>query len=419
LFGIGTTAAAVFDDSVLHEVRIAVNTRDWESLKEHFLDNTYYPADFRWRDQVVRNVGIRSRGNVTRSGTKPGLRVDFDRYTTDQTFLGLKSLVLRNNTQDPSGMNERLSMLIFRRMGVTASREVHTTLYINNEYAGLYTIVEPVDKGMLKRNLGEDTGYLYEYNWTDPFYFEDRGSDPDTYVPLMFQPQTHEDNPRPEFIPRLVESINQTSDATFRTVMSDFVDLTKFVRYLAVELFIGDGDGFIGNFGMANFYLYRYDHRTLFTFIPWDKSEAFKDGYGRSIFRGVTDVPDERQNRLLKRALADPDLYTLFLDTLVDTAQSIGPTVAGEPGWLETEVAREYEQIRDAAHADPVTPFSGDEFEAAVEACASTHSRATRCSTTAGASRVARRPSLPRRPSIGSSAAEIRRRPSIGMNSQS
>jgi len=367
LFGIGTTAASLFDDSFLHEVRLAINSRDWESLKENFLDNTYYPADFRWRDQVVRGVGIRSRGNITRSGTKPGLRVDFDRYTTDQTFLGLKSIVLRNNTQDPSGMNERLSMLMFRRMGVPALREVHTTLYINNEYAGLYTIVESPDKGFLKRALGEDTGYLYEYNWLDPYYFEDRGSDPDTYVPGMFQPQTHEDNPRPEFIPRLVARINQTSDAAFRTVMNEYIDLPKFMRYMAVEMFIGDGDGFIGDHGMANFYLYRYNNRSLFTFIPWDKSEAFKEGVGRSVFRGITDVPEEQQNRLLKRALAYPDLYNLYLDTLLETAQSIGPTVAGEPGWLETEVAREYEQIRDAALADPVAPFTIDEFEGAVD----------------------------------------------------
>jgi spore coat protein CotH len=367
LFGIGTTAAALFDDSVLHEVRLDLNARDWESLKENFLDNTYYPADFRWRDQVVRGVGIRSRGNITRSGTKPGLRVDFDRYTTDQTFLGLKSIVLRNNTQDPSGMNERLSMLIFRRMGVPASREVHTTLYVNSEYAGLYTIVESLDKAFLKRTLGEDTGYLYEYNWVDPYYFEDRGSDPDTYVPGMFQPQTHEDNPRPEFIPRLVTTVNRTGEAAFRTVMNEWVDLTKFIRYIAVEMFIGDGDGFIGNMGMSNFYLYRYNNRTLFTFLPWDKSEAFKEGAGRSVFRGITDVPEEQQNRLLKRALAYPDLYALYLNTLLETAQSLGPTVAGEPGWLETEVAREYEQIRDAAHADPVAPFTGDDFEAATD----------------------------------------------------
>ena len=107
-----------FDGSVLHDIFLTINSRDWASLKEHFLDNTYYPADFKWSGQTVRNIGIRSRGTGSRSGVKPGLRVDFDRYTTDQKFLGLKSFILRNNTQDPSGMRERLSMELFKRMGL-------------------------------------------------------------------------------------------------------------------------------------------------------------------------------------------------------------------------------------------------------------------------------------------------------------
>src|SRR5258708_39136641 len=133
-------AAPLFDDSVLHDIYLAINSRDWAALKQHYLDNTYYPCDFRWNDQVVRNIGVRSRGAGSRSGVKPGLRVDFNRYTTGQEFLGLKSFVLRNNTQDPSGMRERLSMLFFRRMGVKAVREAHARLFINNAYAGLYTI---------------------------------------------------------------------------------------------------------------------------------------------------------------------------------------------------------------------------------------------------------------------------------------
>src|SRR5499427_10579700 len=116
-----------FDDTVVHEIKLACNTRDWESLKQHYLDDTYYICDFRWNDQVVRNIGIRSRGTGSRSGVKPGLRVDFDRYSTEQKFLGrLKSFVLRNNTQDASGMHERISMLFFRRLGAPAPREAHT-----------------------------------------------------------------------------------------------------------------------------------------------------------------------------------------------------------------------------------------------------------------------------------------------------
>src|SRR5262249_28003968 len=108
---------AFFDDNVLHTINLTVNSRDWDNLKVHYLENTYYPADLKWNDQVVRNVGIRSRGNSSRSGIKPALRVDFDRYTTDQKFLGLKSVVLRSNTQDASSMHERITMLLFRKLG--------------------------------------------------------------------------------------------------------------------------------------------------------------------------------------------------------------------------------------------------------------------------------------------------------------
>src|SRR5207249_3185733 len=114
-------------------------------------ENTYYPADFRWRDQVVRNIGIRSRGFGTRSPTKPGIRVDFNRFVGRQTFLDLKSLDLKNNVTDPSNMRERISMLLFRRMGFAASRETTAKLFVNDEYAGVYTLVESVNEEFLQR----------------------------------------------------------------------------------------------------------------------------------------------------------------------------------------------------------------------------------------------------------------------------
>src|SRR5689334_22720286 len=89
--------AAFFDDSVVQRIDFQMNQRDWDSLTVNYLDNTYYPADFKWKDQTIRSVGIRSRGTGSRSGTKPGLRVDFNRYATSQIFLGrLKAFILRN-----------------------------------------------------------------------------------------------------------------------------------------------------------------------------------------------------------------------------------------------------------------------------------------------------------------------------------
>ena len=115
-----------------------------------------YPADLVWNGQTVRNVGIRSRGRGSRNAHKPGLKVDFDEYSADQKFLGLKSLVLDNLTQDPSGIHETVAMEFLARLGIPAPREAHVKLYVRGEYIGLYALVEAVDKDMLARVYGVD-----------------------------------------------------------------------------------------------------------------------------------------------------------------------------------------------------------------------------------------------------------------------
>jgi spore coat protein CotH len=379
LFGIGTApqnnnagddAGAFLDDTVLQEIRFTINTKDWQTLKDNYLSNAYYPCDFKWRDQTVRNVGIRSRGTGSRSGIKPGLRVDFDRYTANQKFMGLKSFVLRNNTQDNTNLHERLSMLLFRKMGEKAPRETHAKMFVNDEYVGLFTIVESVDKDFLKKNLGEDSGYLYKYDYPidgAPYYFEDKGSNPDSYVPLPFKPETNETSPRPEFIVQWVQTVNQSSTASFQSAVGEYIDLAKFITHVAVEVFIGDYDGFIGNWGINNFYVYRFNNQKKFQLIPWDKSEAFKAPPNSNIFHNLNDVPDANRNRFFTKVLSYPDLYNQYLDTLVAIANlASAPGTSDSRGWLEREIQYEYSQIRDAARSDPQKPFSNDDFEAAI-----------------------------------------------------
>jgi hypothetical protein len=366
--------AEFFDDAVLHELRLWINSRDWETLKTNFLSNAYYPADVQWKGTTVRNVGIRSRGNGSRSGFKPGLRVDIDRYSTTQKFLGMKSFVLRNNTQDPSQMHEWLSMQFFRRMGLPASREAFARLFVNNEYVGLYTIVESVDKSFLSRQFGEDGGYLFDYDYPSeaaPFYFEDRGGDPAAYVPLPFKPETHENNSRPEVIANMVRAIN-TSGAAFRSAVSEFIDLAQFMRYVASEVFLADQDGFLGNWGMNNFFMYRPAVANQFTLIVWDKSQAFVDGPMYSIWHNITDVPDANRNRLMARALEYADLRDLYLETLLEAGRSAGDVPLDAPpgdrrGWLEREIDRGYALIGPSVLTDTLKPYTNFEFEAAVE----------------------------------------------------
>src|SRR5262245_53837470 len=361
----GGAAASLFDDSVLQEMRLTMSSRDWESLKEHFTESTRYPADLRRRDQTLRNIAIRSRGNGSRNGTKPGLKFDINYYTADQRFLGLKNLVLRNNTQDASNMREFLSMKFFRRMNVAAPRESFTRLYVNSINMGLYTIVEDIDKHFLSKNLGEDNGWLYEYDFDEtnrvPYAFEYLGSDPAKYVPMPFKAQTHESDPRGDVIERFMWTINEASTAAWRQLMDEYLDLKMFMRHLGTENFLAEEDGLTGDYGPNNFYVYRRENRNLFMFLPWDKSNTFWESPGYWIFRNLRDGQPDHRNRLVLRALTYDDLRDEYLNTLLESADS-----AADSGWLEARVGEFYELIRSAATADTTKPFTNDQFEAAV-----------------------------------------------------
>jgi spore coat protein H len=352
------TADDLFDDTVVHEIRLSVHPRDWASLRENFQVDDYHPAHFVWNGQTRRNVAIRSRGFGSRSPLKPGLRIDFDRYDRTQTLLGLTSVVLRNNTQDPSGLHERLSMKLFAQIGVPASRTAHARLFVNDEYAGLYLIVESIDRSFLDRQFAENDGYLYSYQWTAPYYFEFRGADPALYSPVPFEPETHVRDHDPAPLVDMIRAINETPPENLVATVGPRMDLVAFVRQAAIENFLGDNDGLLGYAGLNNFYLYRFRSNGVSTFIPWDKSEAFKMGPLYPIVTNITDVPESARNRLMDRAMAVPELRDLYFDTLLACA-----AIARTDAWLEREILREYDQIRQAALDDPMKPFTNDEFE--------------------------------------------------------
>lgn len=374
-----------FDDSVVHDIHITINSKDWAALKEKYKENIFYPVKLQWRNVTVANVGIRSRGLGSRSDRKPGLKFDCDYYTPDQTCWGLKSFVFDNVVQDSSMLKERLSMALFRRLGIPAPREAHARLFVNNVYSGLYVIVEAVDKGFLGRSFGEDShggvendGYLFEYKWVKEYRFEYLGSNLDEYK--IFDPKTNEKKAAAQIwgpLEDMIQAINESPDSTFVRDVSPFIDLGLFAKHLAIETYLAEADGILGYAGLNNFYMYRFEDSNRFQFLPWDKDNTF-DAWDLWILRNVN------ENVLARRTLNVQEYRNRFFDTLLEAALSADEQEEVEesegedeeddkdkkkdgPGWLEREITRQYNQIRTLARSDTFKPHSNDEFEEAYE----------------------------------------------------
>jgi spore coat protein CotH len=352
------TTDELFNTTTLQRIDLEVHSTDWAKLQENFQTNTYYPADFVWNGQTVRNVGIRSRGRGSRNAHKPGLKIDFDRYSTNQKFLGLKSLVLDNLTQDPSGIHETVSMRFYQRLGIPTPRETHVRLYVRGEYIGLYALVESIDKEFLKRiygSIGDDTqndGWLYEFVWQEDWRFTDLGTDV-AAIKLRFDATTHEsksdeDKYRP--IQELITLANQTPEDRFVEVIGPRFDLPGFIRFVAAQAFLGDTDGFLGAFGINNFYLYRLENKIQHVLIAWDTDNTF---WGPTF-----PIKPDDTNVLMQKLMRIPEYNALWFAELARATQ-----MAEAENWLDTEIIRSVQLIDTAMKEDVYKPYSNNSYE--------------------------------------------------------
>ena len=350
------TPEELFDSRALHEVRLYIHSSDLRLLRERYFEDIYVPADFEWRGIRVRNVGVRVRGLATRSPVKPGLRIDFNRYVAGQTFLGMAALVLDNALKDASFVRERVSMAFIKRMGQPAPRESFARVFINGQLEGLYVLVEAVDPAFLARELGDGLGYLFEHKYAGGFRGEFLGEDYALYK-TRFEAETHRlesDYTLYAPIRELFRQVNQDVDSVWRERVEWLIDLNQAVTHVAIETFLAEHDGFLGAAGMANFFLYRPIESNRHRLIAWDRDTTFQD-VETPLFNRFG------ENALMSRALRFRDLRDLFLDVLEQCARA-----ASEDRWLETEIYQAHLLIRDAAHEDPVKPFSNDDYEAAI-----------------------------------------------------
>ncbi|MBN1610343.1 MAG: CotH kinase family protein [Polyangiaceae bacterium] len=280
--------------------------------REYRTDN-YRKADFIYRrsdgtEIKLTQVGIRSRGNESRrlpyqNGQyyKSHFKVKFDEtfdLPADDTatevlskrrFAGLKALNFkwsRYNTWDSyanqSKINELFSYGLLGEIGVNAPRMSMGTLTFRIAGSevdyGLYGIVEPVDKPFLKRRYGASDGDLYKC-----LYLELEGG-PDlseeslagdhvgvkdvatNYRPI-YDLKTNETTSDHSALKDFVHQLNTLEGQQFVDYMEANFDVDRFVRYLAMGIYISNLDDY--RFLANNYYLF-FDTQGKIEFIPYD-----------------------------------------------------------------------------------------------------------------------------------------------------
>lgn len=240
----------------------------------------YVHADLEFEGQLLKNVGVRYKGNGTfmesRGSLKRSLKIDFNKYVKGQKLGDVDGLTLQNNVTDGSWMNEVLSYRLYRDAGVPAPRTAYAKVYVtvpdkfDRQYFGLYSLSEDVDRDFEEDRFGTRQGAILKP--VTPSLFSDLGSEWSRYN-QTYDPKVTLREEQKKRIIELCHFVTRSDDAEFAARIGRYIDLPEFARYLAVTVLVSDLDGILGP--GQNMYLHLDPRTQLIQFIPWDQDHSF------------------------------------------------------------------------------------------------------------------------------------------------
>ena len=155
----------------------------YKTQENLFEKKTYLKADVVIDGKNSYNVGIKIKGESSYKyypSKKKSLKINFDKFIKGQEHQGFEEINLNNNFKDPTFMREKLYLDFLHDVGVPSQKNAYAKVFINNQYWGLYLMVEEIDKKFLKRNFGNKKGTLIKGE--PQAYLDWHGKDSSSYI---------------------------------------------------------------------------------------------------------------------------------------------------------------------------------------------------------------------------------------------
>jgi spore coat protein CotH len=265
----------VFDDSEVAVIEIAINPEYLQWMYSNVSSDSEHVATVHFKnasiDEVIDSVGMRLRGNTSRTVNKKSFKLSFNSYFPGRRFYELDKMNLNGEHNDPSIVRSKLSWDLYGKIGMKSTRASHAAVYINGNYYGLYINVEHIDEEFLEKNFTDPSGNLWKCLYpADLTYL---GADPNTYRRAQYDLKTNTDLQDYSELARFVDIINNKSGQSLKDSLIKIADVASFLKYFAMDVLTGSWDDywFLSN----NYYLYHEPVSDKIYMIPYDYDNSF------------------------------------------------------------------------------------------------------------------------------------------------
>jgi|LSQX01.2.fsa_nt_gb hypothetical protein len=260
-------------------------------IKLEYLDN-----------ESEHTANIKCRGGFSSKFSKHSYRLELDKKAE---FCGLEKeddWILNANYIDKTFMRHKISYDLFRQMGENnlAPKSEFVKVFLNDEYKGLYVLMQFVGAKFCGINKKDETAFLFK----DPPVFYTA----ETYFSLSPENPKGQKFPKikkrdiSETLVNLQKFLFETEDEVFIENVGKVFDLDNVADWHILLLLTNNQDGI-----MKNFYLYKQDAYTLIRFAIWDYDHSFgRDGDNE--LNMLERKIDCNRSILIKRLMENPEI---------------------------------------------------------------------------------------------------------------
>jgi len=190
-------------------------------------------------------------GHFSRNFAKPGYNI---KIRGGKELYGRRQFKLRSDPADPTYLRSKLLSDIHNRLGMPSISANYATLYINNEYMGLFILTDAYKESWVEYVYGEkDTSLLYKCNICDLTYETRNG----------FENENKNATNKKE----LYEFLAAMTTAKSANDVESFFDLDQFYKEIALEYLTSSWDHFMNQ---HNYYIYKNPLNSKWIYLAYD-----------------------------------------------------------------------------------------------------------------------------------------------------
>lgn len=323
----------------------------WEELHLDPFADVEVPAILVFDDEEY-TVGVEIQGSSARHFPKKSYKLKFNEAGFEGNPFGddagpdvFHRIILKAMYKDQSLIREAIAFDIWRLMDIPAPRVGLATLYINDEYWGLYEVVEQVNEGYLQRYSYRPGGNLYKAVRKHGSYADFK---PGRDLKLAFEKKTNEEWPWDD-LEELVDLLQNAplGEEAFLEIIDPIFSLDAYFKRMIWVSFTQNTDG-----TAQNFFLYNAPvaDKPSWFIIPWDSDICLSNHWSLDV---PVMPPDEYPlldggNYFSQRLLTIDGLREKYLDLFeemlatVFTRERIDPIVYRYFDLARVELARDH-----------------------------------------------------------------------------